>query len=67
VRLALRREKDARDVVTDPQAPYFGTVLNERSLMPAADARLGRATFESWEQQRPLTESRATPQQSAAR
>ena len=41
VRLGLRARKDPRDVVTDSQAPYFGTVPSERSLMPADDARIG--------------------------
>ena len=58
VRVGLRGLKDPREVVTDPQARYFGSVLSERSLMPADDARLGKVTFQAWQQQaatRPAT------------
>jgi uncharacterized protein YbjT (DUF2867 family) len=51
VRLALRAQHDRREVVTDPRAPYFGSVLSERSLMPGDDARTGELTFEAWQQQ----------------
>jgi uncharacterized protein YbjT (DUF2867 family) len=51
VRLALRATKDSRAVVTDPQAPYFGAAVSERSLLPADDARLVGATFQAWQQQ----------------
>ena len=51
VRLALRATEDPREVVTDPQAPYFGSVLSERSLMPGDDARLGQLTFQAWQRQ----------------
>ena len=51
VRVGLRALKDPRDVVTDPQARYFGSVLSERSLMPADDARIGHVTFQAWQQQ----------------
>ena len=51
VRLVLRARKDPRHVETDPKARYFGAVLSERSLMPGADARIGRISFEAWQQQ----------------
>jgi hypothetical protein len=38
-------------VVTDPKAPYFGSVPGERSLMPGDDARIGQVTFQAWQQQ----------------
>jgi uncharacterized protein YbjT (DUF2867 family) len=51
VRIGLRAQKDPREVVTDPKAPYFGSVLSERSLMPGDDARTGNVTFQAWQQQ----------------
>jgi uncharacterized protein YbjT (DUF2867 family) len=36
---------DAREVVADPAAPYFGAVLAEDSIVPQGDARLGTVTF----------------------
>ena len=35
-------------VVADPHARYFGAELDERSLIPAADARLGEIRFQEW-------------------
>ena len=51
VRLGLSAQKDPRDVVTSPGAPYFGSVLSERSLMPGDGARIGEVTFQAWQQQ----------------
>ncbi len=48
IRQDLRARHDPRDVVVDPHARYFGTELGERSLIPAADARLGEIRFEDW-------------------
>ena len=48
VRLALRAGSDSREVVTDPNSRYFGSELDERSLMPDDSARLGRVTYERW-------------------
>ena len=41
IRLGLRARHDAREVVADPHARYFGTELGERMLVPGADTRLG--------------------------
>ena len=65
VRLVLRARKDPREVVTDPDAPYFGSVLSERSLMPGHDARLGKVTFQAW-QQEGQTPTPSSPRQAAA-
>jgi len=35
-------------VVADPHARYFGATLGERSLIPAADARLGEIGLDEW-------------------
>ena len=44
----LRAKGDPRRVITDPSAPYFGAVLEERSLTPGPRARLGKITLEDW-------------------
>jgi uncharacterized protein YbjT (DUF2867 family) len=44
----LSAKSDPRRVVTDPAAPYFGAVLEERSLTPGPGARLGRITLDDW-------------------
>jgi uncharacterized protein YbjT (DUF2867 family) len=39
---------DPREVVSDPEARYFGGRVEERSLVPLGDARLGRIGFDEW-------------------
>ena len=39
---------DPRTVVADAQAPYFGVVLNDQSLTPGEQPRLGTIGFEAW-------------------
>jgi len=48
VRRALSARDDPREVVADPHAPYFGTELQERTLLPAADAELARTSYDEW-------------------
>jgi uncharacterized protein YbjT (DUF2867 family) len=48
VRRDLRAHNDPRKVVADPRARYFGTALNERSLVAGSGARLGKVRFEDW-------------------
>jgi uncharacterized protein YbjT (DUF2867 family) len=48
VRRGLAARNDARRVVADPDARYFGAVLSERSLVPDEGARLAPTTFEDW-------------------
>ena len=48
VELYLKAVDDPRPVVADAAAPYFGTVLTERSLVPGEAARLGSIRFEAW-------------------
>ena len=48
VRRFLAADGDARTVVADPQARYFGAELDDRSLTPGAGARLGATDFEAW-------------------
>jgi uncharacterized protein YbjT (DUF2867 family) len=42
---ALKRVGDPRRVVTDPQAPYFGQVLADDTLVPGERAELGTTTY----------------------
>lgn len=44
----LHAIQDERTVQADPGAPYFGALLDDESLVPAAGARLGAIQFESW-------------------
>jgi uncharacterized protein YbjT (DUF2867 family) len=44
----LKVAGDARQVVRDPAAPYFGGRLEERSLVPLGEARLGRIGLDEW-------------------
>jgi len=48
IRTGLRALHDSREVVADPHARYFGAELDERALVPGADARLGEIRFEDW-------------------
>jgi uncharacterized protein YbjT (DUF2867 family) len=48
VERVLRARGDDRQVVPDPGARYFGTVLGERSLLPDDGARQGGTRFEDW-------------------
>ena len=52
VRRFLAATGDARQVVTDANADYFGVRLDDRSLTPAAGARLAPTGFEAWFRQR---------------
>jgi uncharacterized protein YbjT (DUF2867 family) len=48
VRKALEYDKDARKVIADPAAPYFGVKVSEKTLVPGAGARLGSTRFDWW-------------------
>jgi len=48
VRQGLSARKDAREVIADSHARYYGTELSERSLVPGDDAQLGETRFEDW-------------------
>jgi len=39
---------DRRVVVNDPEALYFGGRVEERSLVPLGEARLGRIALDEW-------------------
>jgi uncharacterized protein YbjT (DUF2867 family) len=44
----LKAIGDPRVVVSDPEARYFGGRVEERSLVPLGEARLGRIAFDEW-------------------
>jgi len=44
----LKAVGDPREVVSDPEARYFGSRLEERSLVPLGEARLGHIGFDEW-------------------
>jgi len=44
----LKAIGDLRKVVSDPEARYFGGRVEERSLVPLGEARLGRIGFDEW-------------------
>lgn len=48
VRRYLAGTNDPRSLVTDPEARYFGLRLDDRSLVPGDDPRLGRLGFDEW-------------------
>jgi uncharacterized protein YbjT (DUF2867 family) len=44
----LKAVGDPREVVRDPEARYWGGRVEERSLVPLGEARLGRIGFDEW-------------------
>src|SRR5690349_6589658 len=44
----LKAVGDPRQVVSDPDARYYGGRVEERSLVPLGEARLGRIGFDEW-------------------
>ena len=44
----LAATKDAREVVADPGALYFGAALNDQSLVPGENPRIGATSFQDW-------------------
>jgi len=48
VRTYLALQDDRRPVIATVDTPYFGAVLNDHSLTPGANPRLGSVRFEEW-------------------
>ncbi|HEY2414182.1 MAG TPA: SDR family oxidoreductase [Pirellulaceae bacterium] len=48
VRQFLKATGDARTVISDPQALYYGIAVNDQSLTPGDHPRLGPTRFEDW-------------------
>jgi uncharacterized protein YbjT (DUF2867 family) len=51
VRSVLKAGNDPREVITDPQARYYGINPSERTLLPGDDARIAETRFEDWSKQ----------------
>jgi uncharacterized protein YbjT (DUF2867 family) len=62
VRRRLASLKDSREVVADPNARYAGAKLNEKTLVPGNNARLGETSFETWLTQPAAQTPTAPPQ-----
>jgi len=48
VRRFVAARHDPREVISDPQAPYYGIKVSERALVPEASAALGKERFDEW-------------------
>lgn len=48
IRRFLRGTQDTRKVVPDVHARYFGALLDDQSLTPGKNPRLGGIHFEDW-------------------
>lgn len=48
VRRFFKATRDPRQVITDVHALYFGLELNDQSLTPGNNARIGPTRFEDW-------------------
>jgi len=44
----LRATGDTRTVTADADAPYFGTAVDDKSLTPGDNPRLGTTRFDDW-------------------
>jgi uncharacterized protein YbjT (DUF2867 family) len=67
VQEGLAAWKDPRKVVADTNAPYYGILVTERTLVPENDAKLGKTRFETWLTQTAEPASSAHPQSTADR
>lgn len=47
-RRLFARSGDRREVITDPTFTYFGVAIEERTLVPAGESRVGTTTFDKW-------------------
>ncbi|QFU93414.1 SDR family oxidoreductase [Amycolatopsis sp. YIM 10] len=48
VREHLAHQEDPREVVADEAAGYFGAAIDDRSLTPGENPRLGKITYKEW-------------------
>lgn len=44
----LQHDKDLRPVIADPDAPYFGVMIDDNSLIPGSAAKLGETRLDWW-------------------
>jgi uncharacterized protein YbjT (DUF2867 family) len=55
IRGVLKARSDPREVVTDPQARYYGVNPSQRTLLPGADALAAETRFQDWLEQQLAT------------
>ena len=48
VRKHLEAQGEKLEVVEDPEAGYFGMKVDDRSLTPGENARLGAIRYDEW-------------------
>ncbi|WP_214228029.1 SDR family oxidoreductase [Pedobacter sp. B4-66] len=48
VRQYLGLKNDTRQVISDVHAPYFGAEINDQSLVPGDQPRIGKQTYGEW-------------------
>ena len=48
IRRVLAEEKDPREVISDPEARYYGIRVDDNTLVPGPDAQLGKTRLEDW-------------------
>ena len=48
IRYYLDATEDSRQLVADEHALYFGAELNDESLVPGENSRLGKIKYEDW-------------------
>ncbi len=48
VRKFMRAKQDTRQVIADANARYFGATVDDRTLVPGENPRLGAARFDDW-------------------
>lgn len=48
IRRVFQARQDAREVVSDPRATYFGSPLEGNALIPGPGARIGKMTLGQW-------------------
>jgi uncharacterized protein YbjT (DUF2867 family) len=48
IRGALKARNDSREVISDPEARYYGINPSERTLLPGDDAHIGNTQFDAW-------------------
>jgi uncharacterized protein YbjT (DUF2867 family) len=48
IRRFLVANKDPRQVITDPQAKYYGVAVNDQSLTPGNSPLIGPTRFDDW-------------------
>jgi uncharacterized protein YbjT (DUF2867 family) len=66
VRRYLRARHDPRQVVADAEAPYYGIEVDEGTLVPGDDARVGATRFADWLGQSAAPSPASQPQEAGA-